>query len=112
MFAKITELIYLLVHILRPQKLRLSFIESVIAFNFALFHRVDQVKIFAVFVALVSRKELQNSFIAKITRIEPILVQAVNQRICEHVSDSLNINNQKIASGKLPGEMTQGLSDL
>jgi len=53
-FAKITELIYLLVHILRPQELGFSFVESIITLNLAFFQRMDQIKIFAVFVAFVS----------------------------------------------------------
>ena len=63
----------------------------------------------AILVACVGSKELKDTFVSKVTRIESIFVNAMDDRIGKKRADTLNVYYDQIASCDLPREVADCL---
>jgi len=110
-FAKVTNLVdflelisWLLVLVIGGEKLE-------IFWHFTVRLRVQQTKVLAEFVTLVSSEESQDTFILKVRRvIVCALIQGMDDRISQNILNSLDIDDDQITPGDLPRKVRQSLS--
>ena len=62
-------------------------------------------------IALVSVEEHEHAEVPKVALAKPVLVQAMNLGVRQHVSYSLDVHDHQIAVGVLPGEVAECLGD-
>jgi hypothetical protein len=73
--------------------------------------RINQTKVVAVLIALVSVKEHEHAEVPKVALTKPVLVQAMNLGVSQHVPHSLDVHYHQIAVGVLPGEVAESLGN-
>ena len=79
--AQITKLIDRLIHISWPWMFLFHVVERVFWIYCITRIRMNQVQISTILVAPVRREELQNALVSEISRIESVLIKAVDERI-------------------------------
>jgi hypothetical protein len=73
--------------------------------------RIDQTKILAMLIALVGVKEHEHAKVTEVTLSKPVLVQAMNLGVGQHIPYSLDVHYHHITMGVLPGEVAECLGN-
>ena len=60
-------------------------------------------------IALVSVEEHEHAEVPEVALAKPVLVQAMNLGVRQHVAYSLDVHDHQIAAGVLPGEVAECL---
>jgi hypothetical protein len=79
--------------------------------DFSSLARINQAKVVAVLIALVSVEKHEHAEIPKVALTKSVLVQAMDLWVGKHVPHSLDVNYHQIAVGVLPGEVAESLGN-
>lgn len=102
-FVHLLTWVALIVHILDDLKVAIG--------DFPSLARINQTKVVAVLIALVSIEKHEHTEVPKVTLTKPVLVQAMDLWVGQHVPHSLDVHYHQIAVGILPGEVAESLSN-
>ena len=89
----------------------LDYLKVVVIGNFRSLARINQTKVVAVLIALMSVEEHEHAEVSKVALTKSVLVQAMNLGVGKDVTHSLDVHYHQIPVGVLPGEVAEGLGN-
>jgi hypothetical protein len=110
LLAKVAKFVHLLTGVTLVFSV-LDYLKVVVIGNFRSLARVDQAKVMAVLIALMSVEEHEHAEVPKVALSKSVLVQAMNLGVGKDVTHSLDVHYHQIPVGVLPGEVAEGLGN-